>query len=52
MDIIESRPDPVGVSMLFKRMQKFSIRFTVFDRKAIGVKRLNGFENIVKIAIA
>jgi hypothetical protein len=52
MDIVQSRPDAVGVSVLVERMQQFQVALGVLDSDTVCIETLDSSENVVKVGVA
>ena len=52
MDVIHTRPDLVGVAVLFEGVQELHVALGGLDGDDIGVKALDGREDVVKVGVA
>lgn len=52
MDVVDTRTDLVGVTVLPESLQQLHIALRELDRNDIGVKTFNGQENIAEVGVA
>jgi hypothetical protein len=52
MDVINTRADLVGVSIMLEGIEEFHVTLGGLNRDDIGIKTLDGGENIVEIRVA
>ena len=52
MDVINARPDLVGVTVLFERVEELHVALGSFDGDDVGIEALDGREDVVEIRVA
>ena len=51
MDVIDTRPDLVGVAKLLEGGEQLEVRLGGLDRDDVGIKTLNGGEDVVEVGV-
>jgi hypothetical protein len=52
MNIVDTWANLVGIAVMFERIEQFHITFRGFDRNDIGIKALDGGEDIIEVRVA
>lgn len=52
MDVVDTRPDLVGVAVMLEGVEQLHVALRCLDGDDVGVKILNRRENVVEIRVA
>ena len=52
VDVVDTRPDLVGVAVVLEGVEELHVALRRLDRDDIGIERLDGREDVVKVGVA